>query len=103
MTEQDILKKVEKGPLSSKKFIFALFVAIACVALIGFGTLYNLDPWVLRILAGGLVVLGVGYVLGVAALERVLVRGAAIVRPSVDDHLDKVPMLPPAEAPPGAP
>lgn len=91
---------MNKQPLQSKKFWALLLGLLACVGLIAGGMAIEADVWVLRILAGGLVVLGTGYVLGVAALERVLLRAGAIYRPEVDDHLD-VPILPPAEPPPG--
>lgn len=91
---------MDKQPLQSKKFWALLLGLLACVGLIAGGMAIKADVWVLRILAVGLVVLGTGYVLGVAALERVLLRAGAIYRPEVDDHLD-VPILPPAEPPPG--
>lgn len=80
---------MQKPALKSKKFWAFLLSLLTCASLLAGLAYASADVWVLRTLAGGLVVIAVGYVLGVVALERVLVRGAAIVRPEADDHLDK--------------
>lgn len=66
---------VDKTPLKSKKFLFAIFGVLLLAGVILTITLLQTITWpvaaVLVILAIGLMVIPVGYVLGQAAIDKV--------------------------------
>lgn len=97
--EKYIREKLDKRPRESKKFWAFILGLFTTAGLLGAGFTSEADVWVMRILAGGLVANCVGYVLGVVALERVVLRGFAVVRPGIDDALDKAPLKEPHKAP----
>ena len=73
---------IDKTPLKSKKFLFALFgVLILAGVILGIGLTQPIT-WpvaaVLVILAIGLMVIPVGYVLGQAAIDKVAAMVASV-------------------------
>ncbi len=65
---------IDKTPLRSKKFIFALIAFITLSALVAFIVFSQTVTWplasVLVILSLGLIIIPVGYVLGQAAIDK---------------------------------
>jgi len=66
---------IDKTPLKSKKFIFALFALIVLATIVITISLTQTITWpvaaALTILSIGLIVIPVGYVLGQAAIDKV--------------------------------
>ena len=76
MTTQDIaIEQITKPGWRSKKLWAYLIAQATCAGLLVFT---NLDPWVARILAGGIVFNATAYVGGVAWLDRAVALALAV-------------------------
>ncbi len=97
---KDTLQKLEKPAHRSKKFGAYLISILLLSGLTGLSIYRGSDAWAIRVGMGAVALVSAVSVLGIAKLERVILRVGALRDPTVDDALDRIPILPQADPPP---